>query len=110
MISREWWSGYYFLRHENAVVGLQALISGEYKDVDRFRGKAAEDTGITSLFAGPRLSASLGKVSAEVAVEMPLTIHNTALQAVPDYQSAVRFPFTFKGSAGVADYRHDGGD
>ncbi len=83
------WSGgpgYYFLRHENAVVGLQALISGEYKDVDRFRGKAAEDTGITSLFAGPRLSASLGKVSAEVAVEIPLTINNTALQAVPDYR------------------------
>jgi hypothetical protein len=44
------WSGgpgYYFVRNSQAIVGLQAVVSGEYKDVDRFRGKAAEDTGIT---------------------------------------------------------------
>ncbi len=92
------WSGgpgYYFVRTPRTLVGLQGVLSGEYKDVDRFQGKPAEDTGITSLFAGPRLSASLGKISAEVAVEIPLTIDNTALQAVPDYRLsgalAIRF-------------------
>ncbi len=83
------WSGgpgYYFLRTPRALVGLQAVVSGEHKDVDRFRGEAAEDTGITSVSVGPRLVASLGKVSAEVAVELPVLIDNTALQVVPDYR------------------------
>ena len=92
------WSGgpgYYFVRNPHAIVGLQAVISGEYKDVDRFRGKPAEDTGITSVFAGPRVVVSLGKISAEIAAEFPLTIDNTALQVVPDYRLsgaiAIRF-------------------
>jgi hypothetical protein len=83
------WSGgpgYYFLRKPGAIVGLQAVISGEYKDVDRFRGEAAEDTGITSVFAGPRVLVSLGRISAELGAELPLTIDNTALQVVPDYR------------------------
>jgi hypothetical protein len=92
------WSGgpgYYFVRTPRTIVGLQGVISGEYKDVDRFQGRVAEDTGITSVFAGPRLTASLGKISAEVALEIPLTIDNTAFQAVPDYRIsgaiAIRF-------------------
>jgi hypothetical protein len=83
------WSGgpgYYFLRTPRTIVGLQAVISGEYKDVDRFRGQPAEDTGITTVFAGPRLVASLGRVSAEIAIALPLLIDNTALQVVPDYR------------------------
>jgi len=83
------WSGgpgYYFVRNPGAIVGLQAVISGEYKDVDRFRGDVAEDTGITSVFAGPRVLASLGRISAEIGAELPLTIDNTALQVVPDYR------------------------
>src|SRR5450432_2198098 len=92
------WSGgpgYYFVRNPHAIVGLQAVISGEYKDVDRFRGNPAEDTGITSVFAGPRVVVSLGKISAEIAVELPLTIDDTAFQIVPDYRIsgaiAIRF-------------------
>ena len=83
------WSGgpgYYVVRKKNATVGLQAVISGEYKNTDRFRGYVAEDTGITSFFLGPRIAASLGKISAELSAEFPLSIRNTALQAVPDYR------------------------
>ena len=36
--------------------------------------------------AGPRVVVSLGKISAEVGAELPLTIDNTALQVVPDYR------------------------
>src|SRR6266446_5754002 len=46
--------GYYFIRNPQTIAGLQFVISGEHKDVDRFRGKPAEDTGITSVFVGPR--------------------------------------------------------
>jgi hypothetical protein len=78
--------GYYFVRQHDTVVGLQLVLSGEHKDTDRFRGKVAEDTGITSLFAGPRVVASWGRWSAEASVDLPLSIDNTALQVVPDYR------------------------
>jgi hypothetical protein len=65
---------------------VQFVVSGEYKDVDRFRGNKAEDTGITSVFLGPRLVASRGRWSAEFAAELPVLINNTALQVVPDYR------------------------
>ena len=61
-------------------------MTGEYKDVDRFRGKAADDTGITSVSVGPRVVASRGRWSAEVDVDLPVSIENTALQVVPDYR------------------------
>jgi len=87
--------GYYFIRRRDTVLGLQFVVSGEHKDVDRFRGEPAEDTGITSVFVGPRLIASVGKISAEIAVDLPVSIDNTALQVVPDYRIrggiAIRF-------------------
>lgn len=92
------WSGgpgYYLVRSRTTLVGLQFACSGEHKDVDRFRGQAAEDTGITSVFLGPRLLVSHGKLSAELAAEFPVSIDNTALQVVPDYRLrasvAIRF-------------------
>lgn len=92
------WSGgpgYYLVRSRKAIVGLQWVCSGEHKGLDRFQGNAAEDTGITSVFLGPRVVASFGKVSGELAVELPVSIDNTALQVVPDYRLrgsvAIRF-------------------
>jgi hypothetical protein len=83
------WSGgpgYYVVRNQDTVFGVQCVTSGEYKNLDRFRGQPAEDTGITSVFLGPRLIASRGRWSAEVAVDFPVSIDNTSLQAVPDYR------------------------
>ena len=78
--------GYYIVRNRNMIFGVQCVASGEYKDVDRFRGKPAEDTGITSVFLGPRLVGSRGRWSAELATDLPVSIQNTSLQAVPDYR------------------------
>src|SRR6266403_1258841 len=78
--------GYYLIRSRTTIVGLQLACSGEHKDVDQFRGQPAEDTGITSVFLGPRLLVSHGKLSAELAAEFPVSIDNTALQVVPDYR------------------------
>ncbi len=92
------WSGgpgYYFVRNPHTIIGLQFVVSGEHKAVDRFRGKEAEDTGITAVYVGPRVVASLGKISAEVGADLPVSIENTALQVVPDYRIrggiAIRF-------------------
>jgi hypothetical protein len=83
------------LRNAQTIAGLQFELSGEHKDVDRFRGKPAEDTGITSIFLGPRIVVSHGRWSAEIATEFPALINNTALQAVPDYRLRGGFSFHF---------------
>lgn len=83
------WSGgpgWYLVRNPAAVLGLQCVVSGEHKETDRFRGKVAGDTGITSVFFGPRVVASFGRVSGEVGADLPVSIDNTALQIVPDYR------------------------
>ena len=87
--------GYYFVRSRKVIVGVQFVCSGEHRDVDRFRGKAVDDTGITSVFLGPRVVASYGKLSGELAAELPVSIENTSLQVVPNYRLkaslAIRF-------------------
>jgi hypothetical protein len=92
------WSGgpgFYLIRNRETIVGLQVACSGEHKDVDRFRGQPAEDTGITSVFLGPRVIVSHGKLSVEFAAELPISIDNTALQAVPDYRLRGSFAIRF---------------
>jgi hypothetical protein len=44
---------------------------------------------------GPRLVISHGKLSGEVAVAIPVSINNTALQAVPDYRLQASFAVRF---------------
>ena len=85
--------GFYFVRNRQTIVGLQVVCSGEHKDVDRFQGRPAEDTGITSVFLGPRIVVSHDRFTAEFAAELPVSIDNTALQVVPDYR--------IKGSFGI---------
>lgn len=85
-LSWEGGPGYYLVRNRKTIAGLQFVVSGEHKDVDRFQGQPAEDTGITSVFVGPRLVASSGRWSAEVEVDLPVLVENTALQVVPDYR------------------------
>lgn len=87
--------GYYFLRRPDCVVGLELLTTGETKDVDRFQGAPAEDTGMTEEYLGPRIVASCGRWSAEFDVQIPVLIDNTALQAVPDYRLRAGISFRF---------------
>ena len=64
--------GYYFVRSKRKIVGCQCVVSDEHKDVDRFRGHEAEDTGITSVFLGPRVVAAFGQVNGEISAEFPI--------------------------------------
>jgi hypothetical protein len=78
--------GYYLVRKRDTLVGFQCVASGESKDVDRFQGRAAEDTGVTSVFIGPRIIASYEQLSGELAAEFPVLMNTTGFQAVPDYR------------------------
>ena len=81
---------------ENGTVALQFNVSGETKSTDTFQGARAGDTGITTVYLGPELTATWrDKVSGELGVDVPVSIANTALQSVPDYRlhAAVTFRF-----------------
>jgi hypothetical protein len=84
------WAGgpgaYLFLR-EDHTLALQAVVSGEYKGKDTFQGAPAEDTGVTAVYLGPQFTYTHGEhLSAQVGVDLPVSIANTALQVVPDYR------------------------
>ena len=92
------WSGgpgYYLVRNRRTIIGLQFVVSGEHKDVDHFRGAPAGDTGITSVFVGPRVMASIGKVSGELGIDLPVLMDNTSLQTVADYRIRAGFAIRF---------------
>lgn len=77
------------------VLALQCVVSGESKDTDRFQGREAADTGVTSLYIGPRVLATWGRVNAEVAVDLPVLMHTTALQTTADYRIRAGFTVHF---------------
>lgn len=88
--------GYDLYRSDQARVGLQFVVSGEHKPRDYFRGGRAEDTGVTTVYVGPRLNARLGqRWDAQLGFALPIVRENTAIQTVPDYriQAAVNFRF-----------------
>ncbi len=79
--------GLYLALAHQYTLALQAVVSGEDKGTDTFQGESAEDTGVTAVYLGPQVDFTWGgKLSAEVAVDLPVSIDNTALQAVPDYR------------------------
>ena len=84
------WSGgpgYYLVLGHKYTLAVQAVVSGEYKGKDTFRGESAEDTGVTAVYLGPQLNFTWGgNLAAYVAADLPMSIENTALQTVPDYR------------------------
>jgi hypothetical protein len=78
--------GFYVYRKGRQSLGLAGIVSGESKDTDRFQGRVAEDTGVTSLYVGPRITAQLGGLSADIGFEVPVLMNTTKLQLVPDYR------------------------
>ena len=79
--------GYFaYLEHEGSLkLGLS--LSGEFKGTDNLDGVSAEDTAITSVFAGPHVSGTLGdRLSGSLSCELPAVMNNSALQLVPDYR------------------------
>jgi hypothetical protein len=66
---------------------LQAVLSGETKGNDTLAGVPADDTAVTMLYLGPRLTGTWGTSwSAELASDLPVLRNNTSLQVVPDYR------------------------
>ena len=68
-------------------VGVQFNVAGESKGNDKNDGHDTTDTGITSVYVGPAITATWhDHFSGEVAADLPVYQNNTSLQAVPDYR------------------------
>ncbi|HUR46833.1 MAG TPA: hypothetical protein VMZ27_13225 [Candidatus Saccharimonadales bacterium] len=79
--------GVYLLLKDKYTLSLQAVVSGEHKGTDRFRGHEAEDTGVTMVYAGPQVAVSWKEnLSAEAGLDIPVIRDNTALQIVSDWR------------------------
>ena len=87
--------GYFVFLDEGRSLSITLAVSGEHKGEDRFAGAAAEDTAITAVYAGPALAYASGqRLYAQLAVDLPVEQHNSALQAVPDRR--LRCGFTWR--------------
>ena len=79
--------GGYLILNEKHSLALQLVVSGEDKGMDTFQGASAADTAMTSVYLGPQLTYTWSeKLSAQVGVDLPVLLDNSALQAVPDYR------------------------
>ncbi len=87
--------GWYAVRGATRSIALQFAASGETKGTDTFQGSSAGDTGITAVYLGPRLLASYGTMTGEIGFDLPVMMHNTELQAVPDYRIRAAFTLRF---------------
>jgi len=88
--------GFYVLLQDEYSLALQAVVSGEYKGKDTFQGTTAEDTGVTAVYLGPQASFTWGaNFSAQVGLDLPVSIENTSLQTVPDYRIRAALTWRF---------------
>jgi hypothetical protein len=94
-LSWDFGPGVFFLRDPDRSVALQVLVSGEDKGEDTFHGENEEGTAVTYWYVGPRLTASFGRWSAEAGVDLPVSLDNSGVQAVPDYRIHAGLTFHF---------------
>src|ERR1051326_8836720 len=79
--------GYYLALEHTYTLALQAIVSGESKGKDTVHGVPDEDSAETIVYLGPQINFTWStRLSAQVGVDIPLSIDNSGLQAVPDYR------------------------
>jgi hypothetical protein len=84
------WSGgpgaYLVLGHKYTLA-VQAVVSGETKGQDTVNGMPMDDTAETIVYLGPQINFTWSsKLSAQIGGDLPVSIHSTGDQLVPDYR------------------------
>jgi hypothetical protein len=71
-------------------------VSGESKGADTINGVPTDDTAVTSVYLGPQLTYTWsGRLSAQLAADLPVSIASTGQQLVPDYRIRAAFTWRF---------------
>jgi hypothetical protein len=95
-VSWELAPGAYLMLGHPHTLGLQLVAFGEHKALDRLGQTPADDTGITSIYLGPRISYThASNLSAALGVDLSVKMENTALQLTPDYRVRANVTWNF---------------
>ncbi len=87
--------GYYLVLEDTHTVALQLNVSGEDKGKDTFNGVPDNDSAETIVYLGPQINFTWSdRLSAQVGVDLPVSIYNSGVQVVPDYR--VRAALTWR--------------
>lgn len=79
--------GYYLALEHTYTIAFQALVSGESKGKDTVHGVPDGDSAETIVYLGPQIDFTWStRLSAQVGVDIPVSIDNSGLQVVPDYR------------------------
>jgi hypothetical protein len=89
--------GYYLSTKDNWSLGLQALVTGEYKGEDQLGNEKTDDTAITAVYMGPTALIGIKQLAtAEVGIGFPLSVENSGLQTVPKYRLRIGITWQFR--------------
>jgi hypothetical protein len=93
------WSGgpgaYLVLGHEYTLAG-QVVVSGETKGQDTVGGVPTHDTAETIVYLGPQINFTWSsRLSAQVGADLPVSIHSTGDQLVPNYRTHAALTWRF---------------
>lgn len=90
--------GYFIALSHGQSVGVGVQIYGEKKGEDELNGARLDDTALDAVYGGPTFSFSRqGRWLAELAVDLPLSQENSALQLVPDFRARLGLTWRFGG-------------
>jgi hypothetical protein len=79
--------GIFLFLEKSFTLGLQALATYDKMDPDELSGARRPNTGMTAIYLGPQINASLGsRFSLYAGLDIPVEIDNKGLQNVPDYR------------------------
>ena len=78
--------GVYLYRRAGDSLAVQCAVSGETKGYDTFQGEHALDTGVTSLYVGPRVIAFFVRINGDIGLDLPVIMNTTDFQTTPDYR------------------------
>ncbi len=79
--------GAYVALNHDYTLSLQGVVSGESKGKDTFSSVPDDDSAETLVYAGPQVTFTWkNKLSAQAAVDIPISIYNSGVQVVSDYR------------------------
>jgi hypothetical protein len=79
--------GVFLLLNKSYTLSLQAFALYDDMDEDEVLGVPSTATGLTAWYLGPLVNFTWGnKLSANIGVDLPLSIENNGRQSVPDYR------------------------
>jgi hypothetical protein len=79
--------GVYLVLGHQYTLAVQCNVSGETKGQDTISGVPTEDTAETIVYVGPQINATWSsRWSGQVGADLPVSIHSTGDQLVPDYR------------------------